>query len=318
MPPSNIPATPSILIRGAGDLATGVALELYEAGLRRLLLLERARPLAVRRLVAFSEAVHEGRVDVEGIGAVRIDALDQATSAWTKGEIPVLVDPDMTCLKQLQPQLLPHVLVDALIAKRNTGVHRDMAPLVIGLGPGFTAGKDVHCVVETHRGQGLGEIRSTGSAFPNTGIPGPVLGKSLERLLRAPMDGVFTACRTIGDMVQEGETVGQVDAHGTVAPVTALTSGVIRGLLRSGVVVEKGLKLGDVDPRGETWRCRRVSDKARAVGQGVLRAVRAHLDGLRAGTVPGLEPRLEPDLGQTPPKSHPEPSPLPIHLGRTG
>jgi xanthine dehydrogenase accessory factor len=219
----------------------------------------------------------------------------------------------MTCLKEVQPQ----ILVDALMAKRNTGVHRGMAPLVIGLGPGFVAGKDVHCVVETHRGHGLGRS-APGSALPNTGIPGPVLGKSLERLLRAPMDGVFTACRTIGDMVQAGETAGQVDAHGTVPPVTALTSGVIRGLLRSGVVVEKGLKLGDVDPRGETWRCRRVSDKARAVGQGVLRAVRAHLDGLRAATVPGLEPRLEPDLGQTPPKSHPEPSTLPIHLGRTG
>ena len=305
---------PSILIRGAGDLATGVALELYEAGSRHLLLLERPRPLAVRRLVAFSEAVYEGRIVVEGIMAVRIDFLEQADATWENGQIPVLVDPGMTCLKKVQPQ----ILVDALIAKRNTGVHRDMAPLVIGLGPGFTAGKDVHCVMETHRGHGLGEIRTTGSAFPNTGIPGPVLGKSLERLLRAPMDGVFTACRTIGDMVQEGETAGQVDAHGTVAQVTALTSGVIRGLLRSGLVVEKGLKLGDVDPRGETWRCRRVSDKARAVGQGVLRAVRAHLDGLRAGTVPGLEPRLEPDLGQTPPKPHPEPSPLPIHLGRTG
>lgn len=311
-PLTDFPQT--ILIRGAGDLATGVALELYESGLKHLLLLERPQPMAVRRLVAFSEAVYAGRIVVEGIMAVRIDSLEQAAAAWDKGEIPVLVDPGMTCLKEVQPQ----ILVDALIAKRNTGVHPGMASLVIGLGPGFTAGKDVHCVVETHRGHGLGEIRTIGSALPNTGIPGPVLGKSLERLLRAPMDGVFTACRTIGDMVQEGETVGQVDAHGTVAPVTALTSGVIRGLLRSGVVVEKGLKLGDVDPRGETWRCRRVSDKARAVGQGVLRAVCAHLDGLRAGTVPGLEPRLEPDLGQTPPKSHPEPSPLPIHLGRTG
>ncbi|WP_051822308.1 selenium-dependent molybdenum cofactor biosynthesis protein YqeB [Desulfonatronum thiodismutans] len=314
MPLPNTPASPTILIRGAGDLATGVALELHEAGLRHLLLLERDHPLAVRRLVAFSEAVFVGRIDMEGIAAVRIDASDQAAAAWTKGEIPVLVDPDMACLKQFQP----HVLVDALLAKRNTGVHRGLAPLVIGLGPGFTAGKDVHCVVETHRGHGLGEIRTTGSAFPNTGIPGPVLGKSLERLLRAPRDGVFTACRAIGDMVQEGETVGQVEAHGAVAPVTALTSGVIRGLLRSGVAVETGLKLGDVDPRGETWRCRRVSDKARAVGRGVLQAVLVHLDGLRAGTVPGLEPRLEPDSGQIPPKSHPEPSTVPIHLGRTG
>jgi xanthine dehydrogenase accessory factor len=304
------PSFPSILIRGAGDLATGVALELYEAGLRHLLLLERPQPLAVRRLVAFSEVVHEGRVNVEGVGAVRIDVLDQTTSAWSKGEIPVLVDPDMTCLEELRPQ----ILVDALLAKRNTGVHRGMAPLVVGLGPGFVVGEEVHCVVETHRGHGLGEVRLGGSAFPNTGIPGPVLGKSLERLLRAPRDGIFTACRAIGDMVQEGEAVGQVDAQGAVVPVTTLTSGVIRGLLRSGVIVEKGLKLGDVDPRGETWRCRRVSDKARAVGQGVVRAVRAHLHGLRSETVSGHEPYIGPPQ----PKSVPEPATLPIHLGRTG
>jgi xanthine dehydrogenase accessory factor len=310
MPLSNTPPSPTILIRGAGDLATGVALELYEAGLKRLLFLEREQPMAVRRLVAFSEAVFEGRVDVEGIAAVRIDAPDQAAVAWDRGEIPVLVDPGMTCLKEVQPQ----ILVDALLAKRNTGIHRGMAPLVVGLGPGFVAGEDVHCVVETHRGHGLGEVRLVGSACPNTGIPGPVLGKSLERLLRAPRDGIFTACRAIGDMVQEGEAVGQVDAQGAVVPVTTLTSGVIRGLLRSGVIVEKGLKLGDVDPRGETWRCRRVSDKARAVGQGVVRAVRAHLHGLRSETVSGHEPYIGPPQ----PKSVPEPATLPIHLGRTG
>lgn len=310
--PSGLP--PSIFIRGAGDLATGVALELFEAGLRHLLLLERDQPLAVRRLVAFSEAVYDGQIEVEGVAAVRIDSLEHAAAAWANREIPVLVDPDMTCLKQFQSQFYPHVLVDALMSKRNTGVHRGLAPLVIGLGPGFTAGEDVHCVVETHRGHGLGEIRFSGSACPNTGIPGPVLGKTLERLLRAPMDGVFTARRAIGDIVQQGETVGTVQANGTMASVAALTSGVIRGLLRSGDVVGKGLKLGDVDPRGEIWRCCRVSDKARAVGRGVLRAVFRCMDALEPGTV--CKPM--PDDEQTSGKSQSNTSNFPIHLGRTG
>lgn len=308
------PSCPTILIRGAGDLATGVALELYEAGFRHLVLLEREQPLAVRRLVVFSEAVQEVRVDVEGVQAVRIHALEEATSAWAKGEIPVLVDPDTTCLKQPLSHFHPHVLVDALLAKRNTGVHLGLAPLVIGLGPGFSAGKHVHCVVETHRGHGLGEIRTSGTAFPNTGIPGPVLGKTVERLLRAPMDGLFTARRAIEDVVQQGEVVGQVATNDDAAPVTARTSGVIRGLLRSGIMVRKGLKLGDIDPRGETWRCRRVSDKARSVGRGVVRAVRAHLHGLRSATVSGREPDIDPSQ----PKSVSKPVTLPIHLGRTG
>ncbi|WP_045219781.1 selenium-dependent molybdenum cofactor biosynthesis protein YqeB [Desulfonatronum thioautotrophicum] len=301
---------PFILIRGAGDLATGVALELYESGLKHLLLLERPQPMAVRRLVAFSEAVYAGWIVVEGIMAVRIDSLEQAAAAWDKGEIPVLLDPCMTCLKEVQPQ----ILVDALIAKRNTGVHRGLAHLVVGLGPGFVAGEDVHCVVETHRGHGLGEVRLAGSACPNTGIPGPVLGRTVERLLRAPSDGVFTARRAIGDIVRQGEVVGRVSANDDAPPVTALTSGVIRGLLRSGAVVRKGQKLGDIDPRNETWRCLCVSDKARAVGQGVVRAVRAHLHGLRSATVSGREPYIS--LSQ--PKSVPESATLPIHLGRTG
>ena len=301
---------PFILIRGAGDLATGVALELYQSGLRHLLILERPQPMAVRRLVAFSEAVYAGRIIVEGIAAVRIDSLEQTAAAWDRGEIPILVDPGMTCLKEVQPQ----ILVDALLAKRNTGVHCGLAHLVIGLGPGFVAGEDVHCVVETHRGHGLGDIRYTGSAYPNTGIPGPVLGRTVERLLRAPMDGVFTTWRAIGDIVRQDETVGIVQANGIKVSVSARTSGVIRGLLRSGDVVGKGLKLGDVDPRGEIWRCRRVSDKARAVGRGVVRAVRAHLQGHRAETVSGLEPHTS----QPRPTSVPVSSTLPIHLGRTG
>ncbi len=288
--------TPTILIRGAGDLATGVALVLYRAGLRRLLLLEQSQPLAVRRLVSFSEAVYLGRAEVEGVGAVLIDSAAQAEAAWAGDEIPVLKDPDMDCLEGLKPQ----VVVDALLAKRNTGIHPGLAALVIGLGPGFVAGQDVHCVVETHRGHGMGNLILNGAAHPNTGIPGEVLGKTLERLLRAPEAGVFTACRSIGDHVQQDEVVGHVGS----APVRARTSGVVRGLLRSGLHVRKGLKLGDVDPRGETWRCRRVSDKAHAVGQGVLQAVHAVRSDIQFDLI-GMQ-------------SPAEQSTTPIHLGRTG
>ncbi|GAB6059062.1 selenium-dependent molybdenum cofactor biosynthesis protein YqeB [Desulfonatronum parangueonense] len=266
---------PTILIRGAGDLATGVALVLFRAGLKRLLLLEQEQPLAVRRLVCFSEAVYLGRTEVEGVRAMLIDSVDQAEAAWAGDEIPVIVDPDMACLAVLKPQ----VLVDALIAKRNDGVHPGLAPLVVALGPGFVAGQDVHCVVETHRGHGMGNLVFSGAAYPNTGIPGEVAGKTLERLLRAPGDGLFTACRSIGDHVREGDVVGSVGS----CPVPARTSGVIRGLLRSGLHVRKGLKLGDVDPRGEAWRCRHISDKALIVGQGVLQAVLAAGEFMRLG-----------------------------------
>ena len=263
-----------ILLRGGGDIATGVALRLYRAGLRRLVVLEQDRPLAVRRKVAFSEAVYDGTTLIEG---VRARLIPQATSRpgpcaaccaalWEEGEIPVLVDP----VGQLVPVLCPEVLVEATLAKCNVGVSLHDAPLVIGLGPGFCAGQDVHCVVETNRGPDLGRVIRQGRAAANTGIPATVRGYSVERVLRAPTTGCWKTASEIGDQVCAGDQVGQVAGQ----PVRAGISGVIRGLLRNGTPLEHGVKVGDIDPRPDAV-CDRVSDKALAIAGGVLEAILA-------------------------------------------
>ncbi len=255
----------TIILRGAGDLATGVALRLHRAGFRNLLLLEREHPLAVRRLVSFSEAVTLGVVSVEGIRAKKITA-DDAGDPWRRdGVIPVLVDPGGKSISRLRPD----VVIDAILAKRNIGTSIDDADLVIGLGPGFTAGKDVHCVIETMRGHGLGRVIYSGAALADTGVPGSIGGYTSERLLRAPKDGCFVTDHDIGDRVNRGEQVATVDG----APVVAQIPGVLRGLLRSDTPVDRGTKLGDIDPRGKTDFCRTASDKAMAIGGGVLEAI---------------------------------------------
>ena len=252
----------TIIMRGAGDLATGVALRLYRAGFSRLLLLETANPLAVRRLVSFSEAVPLGEIQVEGVRACRLHDLD----AWPNEEgIAVLVDPDGTAIKSMQPD----VVIDAIMAKRNLGTDRAMAPLVIGLGPGFTAGQDVHCVIETMRGHTLGRVIHDGPALADTGVPGSIGGYTTERLLRAPVAGMFVTGHAIGDRVQAGEQVGTVDGE----PVIAAIDGILRGLLRTDTPVTAKTKLGDIDPRGEREYCPLVSDKALAIGGGVLEAI---------------------------------------------
>ncbi len=260
---------PTIVIRGAGDLATGVALRLYRAGLRKLVLLETANPLAVRRTVAFSEAVYHGQVSVEGVTAEFLRVPGSAAASWKNGRIPVLADPSAETLATLRPE----VLVDAIIAKRNLGTSRSQAPLVIGLGPGFTAGEDVHKVVETKRGHRLGRVLSIGSAEPNTGVPGNVGGFTIERVYWAESPGVFSTPLQIGDTVSKGETLGTVAG----IPVVAAITGVVRGLLRDGTPVTKRTKLGDVDPRGILAYCGEVSDKALSIGGGVLEAITAHL-----------------------------------------
>lgn len=260
---------PVIVIRGAGDLATGVALRLFRAGLRRLVLLETDHPLAVRRSAAFSEAVYRGHVSVEGVTAECVGAAEEAVGSWGAGRIPLLVDPAAECLSTLRPE----VLVDAIIAKRNLGTTISQAPLVIGLGPGFTAGQDVHKVVETKRGHYLGRVLSTGSAAPNTGVPGNIGGYTLERVYWAKGAGVFSTPHHIGDLVSKGDTLGTVGA----TPVVAAISGVVRGLLRDGTPVTPKTKLADVDPRGAIAYCGEVSDKALSVGGGVLEAITAHL-----------------------------------------
>jgi xanthine dehydrogenase accessory factor len=251
-----------IIIRGGGDLASGVALRLYRAGLRNLLLLETSHPLAVRRQVCFSEAVVRGEVEVEDVRARRLETL----ADWPlQATIGVLVDPDGTAIERIRPQ----VVIDAIMAKRNLGTGRDMAPLVIGLGPGFTAGKDVHCVIETMRGHTLGRVIRAGTALADTGVPGNIGGYTSERLLRASVAGLFVTGHDIGDMVEAGQQVGSVDG----VPVKAGISGMLRGLLRTETPVEAGTKLGDIDPRGRRSYCPLVSDKALAIGGGVLEAI---------------------------------------------
>lgn len=257
-------------MRGAGDLATGVALRLHRSGFNRLLLLETAHPLAVRRMVSFSEAINLGEVVVEGITAQRIDNTESFSKWQPDNKIPILTDPAGESIKTL----LPDIVIDAIIAKRNTGTTIDAAELVIGLGPGFTANKDVHCVIETMRGHGLGRVIYNTAASPDTGIPGNIGGYTHERLLRAPGAGIFETSYNIGDAVNKGECVATVDS----APVTANISGIIRGLLRSNIRVDKNTKLGDIDPRGKVAFCATASDKAMAVGGGVLEAILWHFN----------------------------------------
>ncbi|MCF8049364.1 MAG: EF2563 family selenium-dependent molybdenum hydroxylase system protein [Desulfarculaceae bacterium] len=257
-----------VLLRGGGEMASGVAHCLALAGLR-VLISELPTPLAVRREVSFCEAVFDGRKTVECVTARRIDEVSQAPTLWQRGELPVLVDPSMECLKRLEPQ----VIVDALLAKTNTGLHRDMAPLTIGLGPGFKAPEDVHIALETKRGHDLGRLIYQGSPVPNTGIPGNTAGYTHQRVLRAPTDGVFKTDHKLGDLVQAGQTVATVDGQEVVACV----GGVLRGLIRPGYSVHRGLKVGDVDPRSEVAYLFSIGEKPRTLGGAVLQAIMVHL-----------------------------------------
>jgi xanthine dehydrogenase accessory factor len=257
---------PLVLIKGAGDLATGVAARLYRCGFP-VVMTELPRPLMVRRAVSFGEAVYETEVVVEGIRARRVEDVAAARSAIADGAIPVLVDPETRCLAELAPP----VLVDAVMAKANTGTRLTDAPLVIALGPGFTAGVDCHVVVETNRGHRLGRAIYAGSAEPDTGEPGLVGGMTHQRILRAPVAGMVTSYATIGDRVEKGQVVAKV----ADAPVVAHTAGVLRGLLRSGAVVPARLKIGDIDPRAEPSHCFLISEKSLAIAGGVLEAILA-------------------------------------------
>ncbi len=254
----------TFIIRSAGDLATGVALRLYRSGFRRIIMLEVEHPLAVRRRVAFSEAVWLGENTVEGVTARKVDA-SRIKESWSRGELPIVVDPHGKTIRSVKPD----VVVDAIMAKRNLGTTMNDAPLVIALGPGFNAGEDAHYVIETCRGHHLGRVIRNGAALPNTKVPGTIGGYAIERLLRAPVKGVFKTGHDIGDRVSKGDAVGAVDGE----PVKAAVSGVLRGLLRTGTPAPKGLKLGDIDPRDQVEFCDTASDKAIAIGGGVLEAV---------------------------------------------
>ena len=259
----------TILIRGAGDLATGIALRLYRAGLR-VIMTETAYPTTVRRTVAFSEAVRNGETQVEGIRARLAGDVPEALSFTEKDLVAVLVDPDCACKDAIKPD----ALVDAVIAKKNIGTAITDAPVVIGVGPGFTVGKDCHAAVETMRGHSLGRVLYEGSPIRNTGIPGEIGGYTTERIIRTDTDGIFDPLLSIGDTVTTGETVAHVlTPEGLRVPVYAQIDGILRGLLAKDIPVTRGMKAGDVDPRCERAHCFTASDKALAVGGGVLEAV---------------------------------------------
>jgi len=258
-----------IVIRGGGDLASGVAVRLFRAGFS-VMILEVDHPTVIRLPVSFARAVYEGKAIVEEIEAVLIPSWEKAKDTIKQGKIPVLIDPKGSCIKKLSPI----VLVDAILAKRNLGTKIDQAPLVIGLGPGFTAGEDVKVVIETERGHNLGRVLYQGQAAPDTGIPGEVGGESKRRLLRAPAEGKIIPLRKIEDLVKEGEVIAEVEG----IPLKAEISGVLRGLIYPQSWVTKGMKIGDIDPRGIKEYCFTVSDKARSIGGAVLEAVCTYLN----------------------------------------
>ena len=263
--------SPLVIVRGAGDISTGTIHRLFKAGFD-VLVLETERPSAIRRRVAFSEAVYDGAATVEGVTAVRIADIEQAGATLARGEVPLLVDPEGACIRRLKPS----AVVDAILAKRNLGTTMNMAPLTIALGPGFEAGRDVHFVIETMRGHDLGRIIASGSAAPNTGVPGIISGYGIERVIHAPAAGVFHMLRDIGSLVEAGEAVGSIATPEGEIPVCAKIAGLLRGILRDGYPVSKGFKLADVDPRPDQLKnCTTISDKARCIAGSVLELVSA-------------------------------------------
>ena len=252
------------LIKGAGDLASGIALRLWHSGFD-VVMTDIKHPTSIRRTVCFSEAVVNKRTDVEDVSAQLAENVTHAKELMKRDILPVFADPDCKC----REELCPDVLIDAILAKRNLGTKITDAPIVIGVGPGFEAGTDCHAVVETMRGHTLGRVIYNGSALPNTNIPGLIGGFAGERVLRAPDGGVFRATRKIGDKVMAGDIVGYVGDK----PMKCTIGGVLRGLLADGTQTYKGMKAGDVDPRAKKEYCYTVSDKALAIGGGVLEAI---------------------------------------------
>lgn len=262
-----------IIVRGAGDLATGVIARLKNAGFK-VLALETAKPTTIRRTVAFSEAMYQGEVKVEDFKATKVENFKQALNLLEQDIIPVLNDAKCDILKEITPL----ALVDAIIAKKNIGLKIDMAPIVIALGPGFEAGVDANAVIETNRGHNLGKVILKGFAEPNTGIPGEIGGKSAERVLHAPISGLVKSIAKIGDLVEANQVVLEIEGE-TKAEMKAPFKGIVRGMIKDNLEVSKGMKIGDIDPRCQYEHCFSISDKARAIGGGVLEAV-LHFSGI--------------------------------------
>lgn len=258
-----------VIVRGGGDIATGTIYKLYKCGFR-VLILEIAKPSAIRRNVAFSEAVYHGSQTVEDLTCVLANSLEEATSLLKEGKLAMLVDPTGDCIKALQPI----AVVDAILAKKNLGTNRDMAPITVALGPGFTAGNDVDAVIETMRGHSLGRVLYSGTAMKNTGIPGMIAGFAKERVIHSPADGILKNVKKITETVKQGETIAVIVNGIEEVPVTATIDGLLRGLIRDGFPVTKGFKIADIDPRLQEYQnCFTISDKARCIAGGVLEAI---------------------------------------------
>ncbi len=258
-----------VVVRGGGDLATGTIYKLRKCGYR-VLVLEIEAPSAIRRNVAFSEAIYEGSWKVEDVTAKLAANIEEAEKIMDDGNVAILIDPKGHCLKEVTPV----ALVDAILAKRNLGTHREMAPITIGLGPGFTAGDDVDAVIETMRGHKLGRVILEGSAIPNTGIPGAVAGVTKERVIHSPAEGILKNVCHVTDTVEKGQIIAYVETPEGNVEIPATISGLLRGLIRDGYPVTIGFKIADIDPRIEEYdNCFTISDKARCIAGGVLEAI---------------------------------------------
>jgi xanthine dehydrogenase accessory factor len=254
-----------VVVRGAGDVASGVIRHLWQAGFS-VIALEKPDPDCVRRYVCYAEAFYEGEMEVEGVTAESVPSVEQALAAIGNHRVPLLIDPDAESL----PEFRPEILVDGRMLKQYIDTSLDMAPIVIGLGPGFVAGKNCHAAIETRRGGNLGQVIYDGAPQADTGIPTAVDGVSLQRVLRSPADGIFTAACDIGNFVKRGQILGKVAETSIVAEI----DGIVRGIIHDGLSVFAGQKIGDIDPRGVEKLCYTISDKANAIAEGVLSALR--------------------------------------------
>ncbi len=265
-----------IIVRGGGDIATGTIYKLYKCGFR-VLILEIEAPSAIRRNVAFSEAVYYGTQMVEDITCVLAKSIEEAVVLLEQGRLTMLVDPLGECIENLKPM----AVVDGILAKKNLGIHRGMASITIGLGPGFIAGEDVDAVIETMRGHSLGRVIYEGKAIANTGVPGVIAGYGKERVIHSPADGILRNVCQITDTVKKGETIAVIETDEGKVPVCATIDGLLRGLIRDGYSVKKGFKIADIDPRVEEYdNCFTISDKARCIAGGVVEAI-LHLKNTR-------------------------------------
>lgn len=258
-----------VIVRGGGDIASGTIMKLYKCGFS-VLVLEIPSPSSIRRNVSFSEAVYEKTQTVEDVTCYLAENIEEANDFLSKGKLTMLVDPDCTCLKHFNPI----ALVDAILAKKNLGTTKDMAPITIALGPGFTAGVDVDAVIETMRGHSLGRVIYEGAAIKNTGIPGKIAGYDKERVIHSPANGTLKNINHITDTVKSNDIIAQIESPDGITPVCATIDGLLRGLIRDGYPVTQGLKIADIDPRIDEYNnCFTISDKARCIAGGCLEAI---------------------------------------------